>query len=142
MDGLISILIIVHIIAFLTGGSNSVVGPVIERRLATATPDIRDTLFGVMNTLAQVGKVSMVASLVTGPLILYLKYGGLAGAGGWFWLKMVLIVVMLVAIVYGGIQFKRLQGGDASAAERAGLAHRITGLAFFGVIIAAVMAFP
>tara|TARA_R100000365_G_C2681752_1_gene26914 strand:- start:45 stop:473 length:429 start_codon:yes stop_codon:yes gene_type:complete len=141
MDVVINLLIWVHVIGFIAGGSNSVVGPVIGGRMATATPDQRVGYFGVMNTLSQVGKVAMVALLITGPLIMFMKYGGLGGASVWFWIKMALVAVMLAAIIYGGIQFKRYQGGDAEAQKRADTAHKITGLAFLSVLLSAVFAF-
>jgi uncharacterized membrane protein len=141
MDIVINLLIWAHIMAFVAGGANSVVGPVIASRLPGATADARDGYYAVMNRLAKVGKGAMGVLLVSGPLILWLKYGGLGGAGVWFWIKMALIVVMLAAIIYGGIQFKRAQAGDHSAGERAEVAHKVTGLAFAGVILAAVFAF-
>lgn len=141
MDVVINLLIWAHILAFVAGGSNSVVGPVIGMRLANATPDARAGYYGVMDALSQVGKVAMVVLLVSGPLILWLKYGGIGGASIWFWVKMVLVAVMLVAIIYGGINEKRSRTGDVEAGKRAGVAHQITGLAFAGVILAAVFAF-
>ena len=141
MDIVINLLIWAHIMAFVAGGANSVVGPVIAARLPGATADARDGYYAVMNRLAQVGKVAMVVLLVSGPLILWLKYGGVGGASIWFWIKMALIVVMLAAIIYGGIQFKKAQAGDSAAGERAEVAHKVTGLAFAGVILAAVFAF-
>ncbi|ODT79336.1 MAG: hypothetical protein ABS76_21055 [Pelagibacterium sp. SCN 64-44] len=141
MELAVNLLIWVHILAFVAGGSNSVVGPVIAGRLPGATPEQRVAYFGVMNTLEKVGKVSMVALLVSGPLILWLRHGGLAGASVWFWIKMALIVVMLAAISYGGINSRKFQNGDVEAGERAEVAHKITGVAFLGVILAAVMAF-
>lgn len=141
MDVVINLLIWIHIVAFVAGGSNSVVGPVISSRLASASPEQRAGYFGVMDALAQVGKVAMVVSLVSGPILLFLKYGGLDGATIWFWLKMALIGLMLAAIIYGGIQFKKSQSGDVEAASRAGVAHKVTGVAFLGVLLAAVFAF-
>lgn len=141
MDVVINLLIWIHVVAFVAGGSNSVVGPVIGARLAAATPDMRQGYFSVMNVLSQVGKVAMVLLLVSGPLILWLRYGGLGGANIWFWIKMVLVAVMLAAIVHGGINFKKSQAGDAEAGRRAGLAHKVTGLAFAGVLLSAVFAF-
>jgi len=141
MEVIVNLVIWLHIIAFIAGGSNSVVGPVIGARLASATPDQRAGYYGVMNALSQVGKVAMAALLITGPLILFMKYGGLGGASVWFWVKMVLVAVMLAAIIYGGIQFKKSQGGDAEAGKRADTAHKITALAFLGVLLSAVFAF-
>ncbi len=130
-----------HIIAFVVGGSNSVVGPVIGARMASASPDQRAGYVGVMNALGQTGKVAMATLLITGPMIMFMKYGGLGGASIWFWIKMVLVALMLAAIIYGGIQFKKSQAGDAEAGHRAEVAHRITGLAFLGVLLSAVLAF-
>lgn len=141
MDIVINLLIWIHIVAFVAGGSNSVVGPVIGARMATASADQRAGYFAVMNTLSRVGKIAMGTLLVTGPLVMFLKYGGLGGASIWFWVKMALIVVMLVAIIYGGIAFKKLQGGDVAAGARADIAHKVSGLAFLGVLLAAVLAF-
>lgn len=141
MGIVINLLIWAHILAFVAGGSNSVVGPVIGARLAGATPDVRAGYYGVMDRLSQVGKVSMVVLLVSGPAILWLKYGGLAGASLWFWAKMVLVAVMLFAIIYGGINEKRSRSGDVEAGKRAGIAHKVTGLAFAGVLLSAVFAF-
>lgn len=141
MEVIVNLLIWLHIIAFIAGGSNSVVGPVIGGRLATATPDQRTGYYGVMNTLSQVGKVAMATLLITGPLIMFIKYGGLGGASVWFWIKMVLVAVMLAAIIYGGIQFKKSQGGDAEAGRLASTAHKITAIAFLGVLLSAVFAF-
>ena len=141
MDVVINLLIWAHILAFVAGGSNSVVGPVIAARLPGAAPDLRAGYYAVMDRLSQVGKVAMVVLLVSGPLILWLKYGGIGGASIWFWVKMVLVAVMLAAIIYGGINGKKAQGGDVEAGRRAGVAHKVTGLAFAGVLLSAVFAF-
>ena len=141
MDIVINLLIWAHILAFVAGGSNSVVGPVIAARLPGAAPDMRAGYYGVMGRLAQVGKVAMVVLLVSGPLILFLKYGGFGGASIWFWVKMPLVATMLASIIYGGINAKKAQAGDAEASQRASAAHKVTGLAFAGVLLAAVFAF-
>lgn len=141
MDVLINLLLWVHIVAFVAGGSNSVVMPVLGQRLATAGPDTRGAIFATADTLAQIGKFAMATLLVTGPLIIWLKYGGLGSANAWFWIKMALIVVMLASIIYGGINFKKAQSGDAGAAAKARQAGMVTGLAFLGVMLAAVFAF-
>jgi uncharacterized membrane protein len=59
-------------------------------------------------------------------LLLWLKFGGVGGISAWFWVKMVLVVLLIAGIIYSGILFKRLQGGDASVAPmmpRLGMAN-------------------
>jgi putative membrane protein len=141
MDVVNNLLIWVHIIAFVVGGSNSVVGPVIGARMASASPDQRAGYIGVMNTLGQTGKIAMATLLITGPLIMFLKYGGLGGASIWFWIKMVLVALLLACVIYGGVLFKKSLAGDKEAGQRAGMVRQISGLAFLGILLSAVFAF-
>jgi uncharacterized membrane protein len=141
MEAFINILFWLHIIALVAGGSNSVVMPIIGGKLATAEGDTRQTLFSIGDRLAKIGKVSMVVLLVTGPLMLWLRFGGVGGMNWWFWLKMALIVVMLITIVISGRALKQAEAGDASAAARGETAGKITAIAFAGVLLAAVFAF-
>lgn len=141
MDMVINILIWVHIVAFVAGGASGVVGPVIAGRMGTATPEVRLSYFGIMNTMSKVGRAAMVTLLVSGPLVIWLKYGGAAGLNVWFWVKMAMVLIMLVAIIIGDINSKKEQAGDAAAAGIADLAHKITGLAFLVLVLAAVFAF-
>lgn len=141
MGIVIDLLFWLHILALVAGGSNAVVGPIIDARLGGATAEQRQGYLGVLAALSQVGKVAMVVLLVTGPLLLWLKYGGLGGVTIWFWVKMVLIVVLLASIIIGEINFKKEQAGDMAAAKIADIAHKVSGLAFAGVLLAAVLAF-
>lgn len=141
MDLFFDILLWLHIVAFISGGANSVVMPVIDARLHAATPETQQALFSIANVLARVGKVAMVVLLVTGPTMMWVRYGGLSSATIWFWVKMALIVTMLVSIIIGGSSSKKFQNGDAAAAETAATAGKITGVAFLGVLLSAVFAF-
>ena len=91
--------------------------------------------------MAIVGKVAAAVLLTSGPLLLWLKYGGLHGATPWFWVKMALIVVMFAAIVFEETSFKKLASGDQTAAGKSRLGGMIASLAFLGVLLAAVLAF-
>ncbi|RUT35169.1 hypothetical protein EMQ25_04280 [Arsenicitalea aurantiaca] len=141
MDIVINLLIWAHLIALVAGGSNSVVMPMIGARLPSAPAETRAALFAMGLAMAQVGKIAMGVLLVTGPLALWLKYGGFGGMNAWFWVKMALIVVMLVSIVSGGIAFKRASGGEMAALERAELFGKVTLVAALGVVLAAIFAF-
>ena len=140
MEILFDILLWVHIVAFIVGGSNSVVMPIIGGKMATATPDTRGTLTSIADQLSKFGKIAMVVLLITGPLLLWLEYGWVI-PNFWFWVKMALIVVMLVTISLSEINGKKVRQGDMEAGKRAGQFGRITALAFLGVLLSAVLAF-
>ena len=46
------ILFVIHIVAFIAGGANSVIMPIIGPRLATATPEVRGQLMGIVEGVA------------------------------------------------------------------------------------------
>lgn len=134
------ILLWLHIIALVVGGTNSVAMPVIGARMPSATPEIRATLFSIADRLATFGKGAMAVLLVTGPLMLWVRYGW-AVPNFWFWIKMALIVVMLVTISLSSINLKKAQRGDMAAARKAEQFGRITAVVFLGVLLTAVLAF-
>lgn len=140
MEVLVDILVWVHIVAFVAGGSNPVVMPIMGSRMAAATPETRSTLLAIADRLSSVGKFAMATLLVTGPLLLWLEYGWEV-PNVWFWVKMALIVVMLVSISLTEINGKRARQGDMEAGRRAAQFGRVTAVAFLGVLLSAVLAF-
>jgi hypothetical protein len=131
----------IHIVALVAGGSNTVVMPIIGATLPKVDEQTRATLFGIGFRMATVGKVAGATLLVSGPLLLWLKYGGLHGATPWFWAKMALMVVMFAAIVFEETNFKKSASGDQAAARNSKLGGIIAAVAFLGVVLAAVLAF-
>ena len=134
------LLFVVHILAFVAGGANSVVMPIIGSRMATATPETRQTLIGVATTLANTGKIAMVTLIVTGLLVLWLKWNWVI-PNNWFWAKMGFIVLMLIFISLNEATTKRAQPGDQEAVKRSKMFGQLTGLSFLGVVLSAVFAF-
>lgn len=133
-------LFIVHIVAFVAGGANSVVMPIIGSKMASATPEVRRDLMDVAKRLATVGKVAMLTLIVTGLLVLWLKWN-FAIPNVWFWVKMAGIVAMLVFISLNERNAKQAAAGDADASGRSRLFGQLTALAFLVVIASAVLAF-
>jgi len=131
------VLFVVHVVAFVAGGANSVVMPIIGSRLATATPEVRGTLMGIAERLAGFGKIAMATLLVTGLLVLWLKWDFVI-PNAWFWVKMVGIVAMIVFIV---LNERTQKAGGPDAPKRSKMLGQLTALAFLVVIDSAVFAF-
>jgi uncharacterized membrane protein len=135
------ILFIIHIAAFIAGGANSVIMPVIGPRLATATPEGRGQLMAVVEGVAKVGKYAMAALLISGVLVLWLKWDWTPPSPVWFWAKMAFVVLMLVFIALNEMSARQGRQGDQAAFGRSKMFGQLTGLAFLGVIVSAVFAF-
>jgi uncharacterized membrane protein len=136
-----NLLLWIHIVALVAGGSNTVVMPIIGATLPKVDGQSRTTLFRIGFHMAAVGKVAAATLLISGPLLLWLKYGGLHGVTPWFWAKMAFMVVMFAAIVFEETNFKKLASGDQAAARNSKLGGIIATVAFLGVLLAAVLAF-
>jgi putative membrane protein len=136
-----NLLLWIHIVALVAAGSNTVVMPIIGATLSKVDEQTRATLFRIGFHMGTIGKVAAATLLISGPLLLWLKYGGLLGVTPWFWAKMVLIVVMFGAIVFEEINFKKSASGDQAAARNSKLGGIVATVAFLGVLLAAVFAF-
>ena len=141
MDILINLLFWVHLLALVGGGASSVAMPIIGSKLATADGATRATLFEIGGRISTAGRGALGGLIVTGLLLFWLKWDFSAPSMIWFGIKMALVVLLLVGVIVGGINFKKAQGGDAAAARTAALAGQIVGLTLAGVILAAVFAF-
>ena len=131
------LLFFVHVVAFVAGGANSVVMPIIGAKMATATPELRGNLMDVALRLAKVGKVAMGTLLVTGVLVLWLKWNWVV-PNLWFWVKMAGIVLMIVFIT---LNERTQKAGGPDAPRRSRMFGQLTALSFALVILAAVFAF-
>ena len=131
------VLFFVHIVAFVAGGANSVVMPVIGAKMATATPELRGNLMDIAHRLAKVGKVAMATLLLTGVLVLWLKWNWVV-PNVWFWVKMAAIVAMIAFIV---LNERAQKAGGPDAPRRSKMFGQLTALSFALVILAAVFAF-
>lgn len=134
------VLFFIHIVAFVAGGANSVVMPIVGARMATASPDLRAGLLDFADTLAKVGKYAMIALLLSGVLVLWLKHDWVI-PNAWFWVKMAGIVAMLAFISLNEINGKKARAGDREAGKRSQLFGQLTALSFAVVIFSAIFAF-
>ncbi|WP_374626381.1 hypothetical protein [Devosia sp.] len=134
------ILFFIHIVAFIVGGANSVVMPILGAKMASASPEVRAELADFAERLARLGKWAMVTLLVTGVLVLWLKWNWVI-PNAWFWVKMAGIAAMLVFISLNEMNGKKARAGDREAAARSRQFGQLTALSFAIVLASAVFAF-
>src|SRR5487761_2524804 len=120
MDVVSNLLFWIHLIGVALGGVAAFGIPVVASRMPTATADTRPLLFSLLEAMSKVGRAAIGLLIVTGPLIVWLKFG-MGGLSAWFWIKMV-----LVGLIYAGINGKRVEKGDMAAARRAPIVGMFT----------------
>ncbi len=91
--------------------------------------------------LTSLGHVGIIAAIVTGPLLIWVRYGGFDGISHWFWVKMLLLVVLAGGVVLSAISARRMRAGDAAATGRVRLGRMVASVSLVGIVLAAVLAF-
>ncbi len=141
MDIVNNLLFWLHLIGLGLGFTASFGIPVAGAQVAGATPEMRPTLFKVVNGLTRVGRIGFGVLIVTGPILFWLKWQGSAPEMAWFTAKMVLVLAMLVFLIIAGITSKRAQTGDIEAGKRMPMLSMIgTGILVL-IVLSAVFAF-
>ncbi len=140
MDVLALILFFIHIVAFIAGGANLVLMPIVGPKLASATPEQRGLLFSIIEGFGKTGKYAFGLLLITGILVLWLKWNWVV-PNAWFWVKMLGIVGMIVFIGLNDMNRKKAMQGDRDAAKRSQMFGQLTGISFLIVVFSAVFAF-
>jgi len=110
-------------------------------RLVAAPIDRREELWGTETFFSRLGAAGILILLVTGPLMVWLKFGGPGGFTGWFWAKMTLVAVAVAAVglhEWAGARFKR---GDQAAIPLMFIGGRVAGAAILLAMLSAVFAF-
>jgi putative membrane protein len=141
MEVLNNLLLWVHFIGLAMGGAATFGIPMVAAQMAGAGPEARPALLKAMMAISKVSRAGLGALIVTGLLLVWLKFGGASGFTWWFWLKMALVVALIAAVVYAGINAKAAAGGDAAAARRGPRIGMVSLVLLLGIVLSAVFAF-
>lgn len=140
MDVAVDILFWIHLLSLGLAGVATFGIPFVGSKLPGAPAESRPVLFKIMHQMSTVGRAALVLLLITGPLIFWLRYGWVA-PNAWFWVKMVLILLLIAIMVGAGLNARRTEQGDTAAARRAPQIGTAAIITFALVILAAVLAF-
>ncbi|MEO6012051.1 MAG: hypothetical protein ABIQ30_00485 [Devosia sp.] len=141
MEYLNSLLLWLHLLSLAVAGATIFGMPVIMANMAGVAPDVRPRIGAIAARLSMMSRGALVVLLVTGPLLVWLKYGGASGFGVWFTIKMVLVLIQIAIVVYAGINGKKAQGGDVAAMQRAPMISIVGMVTFLLIVAAAVLTF-
>lgn len=139
MSVIVNLLIWVHLLGVIMGFAGGIAMSQIGPHLVAAAPDQRDTWWPLANVFGRISEVGLALLLITGPLVLWLKYQG--GVTPAFSIKMGLMALAIVAIGLSGWGKGRLKRGDEGGAKLMGAMGPVIMLLMLGVVLSAVFAF-
>ncbi|HEX5263651.1 MAG TPA: hypothetical protein VFW13_09000 [Phenylobacterium sp.] len=141
MSVVVNLLLWAHFIALALGIGGGFGMSQIGPRLAAAAPDQRGTWWPLATVFSRVAGTGLVLLLITGPLMLWLKFGGFGGMNGCFKLKMALVAIMVVTVGLSEWSLGRLRRGDEAGGRLMMVTGPVTMLTVLGVVLTAVFAF-
>ena len=119
------------------GIAMSQIGP----RLVAATPDQRMPWWPLATVYTRIAGMGLILLLITGPLLVWLRYGGIEGLNGWFDLKMALVAVIVLTVGLSIWGMARLRRGDEGGGRLMKVAGPLTTLTAAAITLAAVFSF-
>ena len=141
MDIVINLLIWLHFAGLVVGMGAGFSSGQVSMRMGAAPAEARGTFVAIYKALARISQIGLGLLLVTGLLILFLKFGNPMGLGVWFWIKMALVLILLGLVGFGASNSKKAFAGDQGAIALAPRVGMLTGMTGFLIILAAVFAF-
>ncbi len=141
MDIVSNLLFWLHLAALAMAGAAVFGLPVVGSQMAAATAETRPLLFTIAGRLSTISRAALVVLLITGLLLIWLKFNGADGFGVWFNVKMVLVLLLLISVIVGGIMLKRARGGDRSAAAMLPRLSAVNLVLLLAIVLSAVFAF-
>ncbi len=100
-----------------------------------------EQLWPLFKFFSRMAAAGLLVLLVTGPLMLWLKFGGTAELNTWFWVKMIFVGLAVAGIGLHEWARPRFARGDASARSLMAIGGRLAGFAISGAMFCAVFAF-
>jgi len=91
--------------------------------------------------LTQFGHWGIIVLLVSGPILLVVRYGGFSGVNHWFWAKMALVVLLAAGVVTSAVSARKMRAGDPAATQRVRIGRIVAVVSLVGIVVFAVLAF-
>lgn len=91
--------------------------------------------------LTRFGHYGIVIAIVSGPLMVWQRYGSYEGISHWFWVKMLFLLALAAGVVVSAVSARRMREGDAAAARRVRLGRIVASASLVGIVLSAVLAF-
>jgi hypothetical protein len=141
MPVIINLLFWLHLTALAMGLGGGLAMSQVGPRLAAAAPDQRGTWLPLATAYGRIAGAGLLLLLITGPLLLWLKYEGVAGLNDWFKLKMALVALMVLTSGLSMWGLARLKRGDEGGGKLMMVAGPLTTLTTTAIILTAVFTF-
>jgi len=133
-----NLLLYVHLLGFGAALGSGIALSRVGPKLRAAASEQFWPLFKFFSRMAAAG---LVVLLVTGPLMIWIKFGGTAALNAWFWVKMSFVGLAIAGVGLQEWARTRFQRGHQSALSLMAIGGRLAAFSISGAMFCAVFAF-
>ena len=118
MDIVFKVMLWLHLMGLVAGSGSGIANSAIGPAIAAAGPETRPTLWKLAHIMSRTAMMGFGILLVTGPIMLLLRYSSLSEIPQMFWVKMGLVAALMVTVSITIRAGKKAEAGDMAAAAR------------------------
>ena len=138
---LVDVVLFLHLVGLMMGAGGGFGSMIVMRGASAMAPEQAGPLRGLGPALGRFSSVGLLLMLVTGPTLVFMKYGGFGGLPSLFWVKMIFVSSLTLAAFTLEMTYASVKRGDAAAAKRLPALGPWAGLSSLLAVLFAVLAF-
>jgi hypothetical protein len=142
MDQTISdVLLILHFAGLMMGAGGGLGSTIVMGYALSLPPDQGSVVRGAGPALARLSTAGLVIMLLSGGALVQFKYGGFGAMPTMFWVKLVFVGTLTLAVILIEMTYAQVKKGDAKAAARLPRFGPMAGISALLAVVFAALAF-
>lgn len=134
-------LLFLHFVGLMLGAAGGFASAILMRRALVLPVDEAKVLRGLGPTLANVSGIGLALLWVTGLILVWSKWSGIASLPQTFWLKAIFILSLTVVVGLIHMSYGEIRKGNTAAAARLPKLGPMAGISALLAVLFAVLAF-
>jgi hypothetical protein len=134
-------LLFLHFVGLMLGAAGGFASAVIMRRALVMPPDEAKVLRGVGPILAKMSAAGVVVLWITGLIMVWSKWGGIASLPQMFWVKAIFILSLTAVVGLIHMTYAEIRKGNVASAARLPKLGPMAGVSALLAALFAVLAF-
>jgi hypothetical protein len=138
---IVDIVLFVHLLGLMMGAGGGFGSMIVMRGALKMAPEQAGPVRSLGPALGRFSSAGLVLMLITGPMLVLMKYGSFSGLSPLFWVKMVFVVSLTSAALTLELTYASVKRGNVEAAKRLPALGPWAGLSSLLAVLFAVLAF-
>jgi uncharacterized membrane protein len=138
---IVDTILFLHLLGLMMGAGGGFGSMIVMRGALKMAPEQAGPVRSLGPALGRFSSIGLILMLITGPALVFLKYGGFQGMPPLFWVKMIFVSSLTLAAFTLEMTYASVKRGNMEAAKRLPALGPWAGLSSLLSVLFAVLAF-